>query len=221
MANSTSSALAAAVKAELGRSNDSTLITTAFVLVTLNEAQVHIVRKTPGLVDLDASDETTFTIATDDESKDISSLNPAHIRKIWILNGADTRQAGLKYVVPSEFWKKYIPINQQSASEPWKYTRQGNTIYFNCPVDSAYDGLYLRIDYTKWATALTGSTDTSELTNSDKGLKLFAKAECLDEIALSVPSVSTKALKTRLLFEKWLNEYQEYNTLQMEELYEV
>ena len=220
MANSASSTLVSNIRARCGRSNDTSLITAAFALAALNEAQIEIARRSPGLIDLDSSDET-LTIATDDESKSIATIDPAHICKIWILNGADTRKAGLKFIEPDVFWDRYIPIDQESSSEPWIYTRQGSTIYFNCPVSSDYNGLKLRIDYTKWPTALTGAADTSVLSNSDEGLQFFAQARCFDEMALGSPRLETKALKCLAKFEKWLSEYQGYNTVQMESLYEV
>lgn len=222
MANSGCLTLIAAVRARAGRSNDSVLITTAFVLEALNEAQVHIVRKSPGLKDLETSDTTTLTIATDDTEVDISTLDPAHIGKVWILNDEDTRQAGLEFMEKEKFFDKYIPIAEQASSEPHIYTRYGNKLYFNCPVSSDYDGLYLRIDYTAWATAFDGvtSTATSLLLNSNKGLTLFALAECFDAIALSVPGVEVKAMKTRAMFDEWLEEYTNYNDLCKEVLYE-
>lgn len=221
MANKKGDALIDTIRARAARTNDTVLITEDFVLDALNEAQVYIVRKTPRLIDLDKSDTTTYQISTDDASIDISKLDPAHIGGIWILNGASTRQAGLEYVPLPDFRKKYIPIANQSSSEPIKYTRQSNTIFFNCPVSSDYNELYLHIDYTAFATALeNGDSSSSELSNSDKGLILFALAEVYDEIALAQPRFESKALKTRVLFNNWLEEYQNYNEMQLEELYE-
>ena len=287
------------IRIRSGRSNDSTLITEDFVLDCLNEAQIHIVRKTPRLIGLDASDTTTYRIATwsttavdvtaiarssgtvtvtasghslevgdivtvadctgtddfdgnfevlsvsgddftyfqnaDDETGavfgtvvqlaakptyDISTLDPAHIGRIWIMNGSSTRQAGLKYRPLEEFRNKYEPVSKESPSEPIEYTRQGDNIIFNCPISSDYEGLRLRIDYTAFATALANGTVASELSNSDKGLILFALAEIYDELALGQPKFEAKALKTRVLFNNWLDEYQDYNTMQLEELYE-
>jgi len=301
MANSTCVELITTIRARAGRSNDSVLITTAFVLAALNEAMVHIVRKSPGLVDLHIEDATTFRIATwsttavdvtaasrtsgvvtmtavdhsleagdvvvvadvagdtsfdgtfevlsvdendftyfsndDDDTAasfgtcvqnaakakiDISSLDPAHIDKIWLLNGGSTRQKGMKYMPKDKFFEKYIPVALQAASEPWIYTRFGNYLYFNCPFNSDCAGLRLRIDYTAWATGLASVTSTaqSDLSNSDEGLILFALAKCYDTIALSVPGVEMKAVKTRAMFNEWLAEYQDYNDLCIEELYE-
>jgi len=210
------------VRLRSARSNDSRIITEDFVLDCLNEAQIHIVRKTPRLIDLEASDTTTYQISTDDTSINIATLNPAHIGGIWIQNGANTRKAGLKYRPLNEFRNKYEPISQESSSEPTEYTRQGNTIYFNCPVADDYDELYLRIDYTAWATDLLNTEESvaSELSNSDKGLILFALAEIYDELALGRPHFESKALKTRVLFNNWLEEYQQYNEMCLEELYD-
>lgn len=149
----------------------------------------------------------------------ISTLNPAHIGGIWIMNGASTRRAGLKYRPLPEFREKYIPIASEGASEPIEYTRQGDMIYFNCPVSSGYNGLYLRIDYTAWATDLANGSTASELSKSNKGLILFALAEVYDEIALAQPRFEQKALKTRVLFNNWLDEYKDYNEMLLEELY--
>ncbi len=134
MTNSATQDLIANVKARAGRPNDTALITRAFVLAALNEAQLQIVRRSPGLIDLATIDTTTFQIATNDTTIDISTLNPAHIDKIWILNGAETRRKGLEFVRKDEFFRQNILIAQQSATEPWKYTRFGKTLYFNCPI---------------------------------------------------------------------------------------
>lgn len=219
MANSGTDTLITEVKARAGRPNDTVLITRAFVLAALNEAQLQIVRRSPGLIDLVTIDKTTFTIATNDIEVDISSLAPAHIDKIWILNGTETRRKGLEFVPKDEFFRQNIIIAQQSPAEPWKYTRFGKILYFNRPVSSDYNGLKLRMDYTKWATTLTDGAGTSVLSDSDEGLRFFAQARCYDEMALSVPRLETKALKVRSFFEKWLGEYQNYNDIQNEEPY--
>ena len=152
---------------------------------------------------------------------DISTLNPAHIGNIWILSGASTRQAGLRYRPLDEFRARYIPVSNEGPSEPTEYTRQGDNIIFNCPIASDYAGLRLKIDYTAWATALENSnSSTSQLSNSDNGLILFALTAVYDEIALAQPRFESKALKTRVLFNNWLEEYQNYNEMLLEELYD-
>lgn len=298
----TGAELITTIRLRSGRSNDSILITETFALDALNEAQLHIVRKTPRLIGLDKSDTTTYRIdrwsttavdvtvavrastgvvtltaadhglevgdiatvadvendtdfdgnfeilsVSDDDityfqnlaaddgvgatfgtivqlaakpTYDISTLAPAHIGGIWILNGAGTRQAGLKYRPLDEFRAKYIPVSEESISEPTEYTRQGDNIIFNCPISRDYQGLNLRIDYTAWATDLANGDTASEITGADKGLILFALAEIYDELALGQPQFESKALKTRVLFNNWLDEFQDYNTMLFEELYE-
>lgn len=294
----TGAQLITTVRARSGRSNDSILITADFVLDCLNEGQIHIVRETPRLIDLEASDKTTYRISSaktveiggavrlsnvvtvtttashlfivgqtvtledvDSGSETnafdgdhiivsvptattftfaqtgtneanlaegtatafsipISTLNPAHIGGIWIQNGSSTRKAGLKYRPLTEFRNEYEPVSEESASEPTEYTRQGNTLYFNRPVSSDYNGLYLRIDYTAWATALANDAVASKLSNSDKGLIFFALAEVYDELALGQPIFESKALKTRVLFNNWLEEFQQYNEMCLEEFYD-
>jgi len=141
----------------------------------------------------------------------ISVLDPAHIGNIWILNGSDTNQTPLRYMPLDEFREEYIPVSSIAASEPNCYTRQGDNILFNCPIASDYNGLYLHIDYTSWAAALTNAdTSTSELADSDEGLILYSLARIFDEIAISQPRFEQKALKKRVLYNEWLDDYQNY-----------
>jgi hypothetical protein len=147
-------------------------------------------------------------------------LNPAHIGNLWILDGADTKRKGLTYLPLTEFRDRFIPVSSRSAAEPVYYTRQGNDILFDCPPSSDYDGLYLHIDYTDWATDLENSGgSSSELSDSDDGLILYSLARVFDEIAFTKPHFEKKALKKRVLYDRWLEEYKDYNELCFEELY--
>lgn len=289
-----------AVKQRSARPNDTKLITTAFVLSALNEAQVSIGRRLPRIVALDKSNKTTYavdrwsttattvtvvsrtdqvvtltaaghglavgdiatvadvedttdfsgtveilSVATNDvtyyqnladdagatatfgtivkladkSTIDISTLNPAHIGGLWLLNGAQTRRRGLDYVSLGKFQSRYIRVAEESPGEPTEYTRQGTTIILNRPISRDYQGLRYKIDYTAWATDLANDTTASELPLSDKGLKLFALAEVFDALALSMPRFETKALKTRALYQGWLDEYSDYQEMLIEELY--
>ena len=220
MANSNADDLITTIRLRAARQSDSVLITRAFVLAGLNEAQIQILRKTPRLKPFDKTDTSTYQLSTNDVSFNLATINPAHLGGIWILNGASTRREGLKYRRVEEFRKKFLPVANQGATEPVEYTRQADVIYFNCPVSSDLNNLYLHIDYTDWATALTDAATASEIVDSDKGLIFFALAEIYDEIALSQPKFEQKALKTRVLFNNWLETYQDYNEMMFEELYE-
>ncbi len=302
MANKSGANLIIAVRQQAARTTDTALITETFVLETLNEGQIKIVRETPRIVALDKTDATSFRIdrwstsavtiisatrastgivtvsatahglevadiatvagtsGTDttfngnfevlsvadtntftyfsnlaDEAAttvgtvtklaakptlNISSLDPAHIGGLWILNGGSTRRAGLRYRELTDFRRKYIPLSEQSPSEPTEYTRQGSTLYYNRPVSRDYQGLRLRMDYTAWATDLVNNGTVSELPLSNKGLIKFALAECYDAIAFAQPRFESKALKERTLFHAWLDEYKSYQESLIEELYD-
>ena len=64
MANRAPSALIDEIRARAARTTDTVLITEEFVLAALNEAQLDIVRRAPGHIDLFVSDKTTFEIDT-------------------------------------------------------------------------------------------------------------------------------------------------------------
>ncbi len=221
MANTQAATLIANVRTRAGRSNDSSLITPEFVLDALNEAQSEIVLRVPRQIDMDKTDETTYTISTDDTSMNIATLNALHVGHIWILNGGDTRRKGLQYMPLPQFRRNFIPVSEQSPDEPWIYSRQGNTLLFNVPVSSAFNGLLLKIDYTATPTDFPTiiSTATSELSNSNKLLTFFALATCFDAMATSVPRFTTNALKAWADYEKWLLRYRDDNDMKLEGLY--
>ncbi len=282
------------------RTNDTALITVAFVLAALNEAQVSIVRRLPRITALDSSDKTTYSVdrwstdtvtptvvsrsdqivtltaashglavgdiatvadvedttdfsgtfeilsvvsndvtyyqnkaddaggsatfgtivkTADKPTLNIATLNPAHIGGIWLLNDDQTRRGGIRYVPWLDFQHKHIRVAEQPPGEPTEYTRKGNTLYFDRPVSRDYQGLRYKIDYTAWATDLADDSTASELPLSDKGLKLFALAEVFDELALTNSLLETKALKTRVLYQSWLDEWSDYQEMLIEELY--
>ena len=221
MSNTQAATLIANVRARAGRSNDTSLITAQFVLDALNKAQTEIVNRTPRQVDMDKTDETTYTISTSDESIDISTLNALHVGYIWILNGGDTRRKGLQYMPLPQFRSNFVPVSQQSSDEPWIFSRQGDNILFNVPVSSGYNGLNLKIDYTATPTefASVASTAVSELRDSNEVLTFFALATCFDAMAVSVPRFTTNALKAWADYEKWLLRYRDDNDMKLEGLY--
>ena len=221
MANTQAATLISNIRARAGRTNDSSLITAQFVLDALNKAQSEIVHRVPRQIDMDKTDESTYTISTNDKSFDISTLDPMHIGNIWILNGGDTRRKGLQYMPLPEFREAFIPVSEQSPDEPWIYSRQGDNILFNVPVSSAYNGLSLKIDYTDKPTDFpsTVSTATSELNDSNEVLTFFGLATCFDAMATSEPKFTINALKAWADYEKWLLRYKDDNEMKLEGLY--
>jgi hypothetical protein len=222
MANTQAATLISNVRARVGRSNDTTLITPQFVLDALNEAQQEVVHRIPRQIDMDKTDTTTFTISTDDEGFSLSLFDNLHIGGIWILNEAATRQRGLDYKPLKQFRELYIPVSSQGAGEPTVYTRQGNDILFNMPVASGFNNLKLQIDYTDKPAdfASVASTATSELSDSNKVLTFFAIATCFDAMAVAVPRFIANALKAWQDYEKWLARYRDDNEMKIEDLYD-
>ena len=135
------------------------------------------------------------------------------------MNGGATRQEGLKYRELGGFRRKYIPLSNEPPSEPYEYTRMGENILFNCPISRDYQGLNFKIDYTAKPTDLLNGAVASELPDSNKGLILYALADVYDEIALSQPKFENKALKTRVLFDRWLDDYMNTQEMLIEEQY--
>ncbi len=185
----------------------------------LTVADVNTFTYFSNLADEAATTLGTVTKLAAKPTLDISTLDPAHIGGLWILNGATTRKRGLRYRSLEDFRRKYEPVSSQAPSEPDEYTRQANTLTYNRPVGSDFMGLQLRMDYTAWATDLANDGTASELPLSNKGLILFALAECYDALALAQPHFESKALKTRVLFNAWFEEYASYQEMLIEELY--
>lgn len=221
MANIQAATLISNVRARVGRTNDTALITAQFVLDALNEAQQEIVLRVPRQIDMDKTDESTYTVSTDDIEFDISTLDPAHVGHIWILNGGDTRRRGLQYMPLPQFRLNFMPVSEQATSEPWIFSRQGDNILFNRPIESSLDGLSLKIDFTDKPTdfASTSSTAVSELSGSNNILTFYALATCFDAMAVSVARFQVNALKAWADYEKWLLRYRDDNDMKLEGLY--
>ena len=185
----------------------------------LSAADANTITYFSNLADEAATTVGTVTKLAAKPTLDISTLDPAHIGGLWILNGATTRPNGLRYRSLEDFRRKYEPVSEQSPSEPTEYTRQAQLLTYNRPVSSDFMGLRLRMDYTAWATDLANGATVSELPLSNKGLILFALAECYDAMALSQPKFESKALKTRILFDRWFDDYASYQEMLIEELY--
>jgi len=209
------------VKALIGRSTASgTLSLDPIILDELNEAQLEIVRRSPRLTDLQVKDITTLDAATDTYSYDISSstftIPIAHLRDVWVMDGEDSQW--LRFMDRHEFDRRYPSVSDIASALPDFYTRRGDTIEFNCPIKSDYNGNAIRVDYCKWATpfASTDSTEASDLVDADKGLILFAVAGTLRTIAKGDTRMLQRATIERGYFEDWLGKYQAYHDIMTE-----
>lgn len=217
--------LIARVKQLIGRAgtfSSTTLDIDNIILDALNEAQIHIVRKTPNILDLQVKDITTLDALTNQYEYNIGSFTIpiAHLMNVWILDGTSSRR--LRYRYKDDFDKLYPDVSAIAVGMPDCYTRRGNKIEFNCPVSSDYNGYAIRVDYAKWAAefASTVSTAVSQLTQADQGLILFAWSEALRVLAKGNAALVNIADEKRLLFNQWLDEYSDYHDLATEELTE-
>lgn len=219
----TGSQLISRVKQLIGRSGNfssTTLDLDNIILDSLNDAQVHIVRKAPHLIDLQVKDITTLAAVTDEYEYGLSTFDPAiaHLSQVWILNGTDSKR--LRYKHKDEFDRKYPDVSDIASAMPDYYTRRGNKIEFNCPVSSSYNGYAIRVDYCKWAAefADTSSAETSDLINADRGLILFAWGDALRVLAKGNTNILRIADEKIILFNAWLDDYADYHDMQTEEI---
>ncbi len=184
------------------------------ILKALNEAQRRIARRCPYLTELQVKDTTTLDALTGTYSYSIATLAASilFIHDVWILNG--TRSLHLEYRDKDDFDLEYPDPAAVTAGTPKYWTRRGSAIEFNCPVSSTYNGLAIRLDYTKTPTpfASTTSTAKSDLTDADDGLVQFALYRVRKIIDKSA------AAGELTLFNEWLDEFEEVHDMESEEL---
>ena len=192
------------------------------ILDALNNAQLHIVRKVPNILELQVKDTGTLACVTDQYEYSLAGFDPAiaHLSEVWIMDGTDSRR--LRYRHKADFDRKYPDVSEIASGMPGWYTRRGNKIEFNCPVASNYSTYPIRVDYCKWAAefASTTSTEVSRIQQSDKGLILFAWAETLNAIAKGNTTLIGIATQKKLLFDEWMEEFADYHDMQLEEIVE-
>ena len=172
--------------------------------------------KTAPLVDDTATSFGTIVKKSDRYFFDVTTLNPFSISDIWIDEGTNTRPGGLENVSRKNFDNRYGPIGVRGEGTPRFYTRRGNVIVMDSPVPSSLSGLPIRIDYTKYPTALANDATVSILRDSDKGLIFFALGEVFDAISFSQPEFQVKAARARKTYDDWLDSYSEAMEIQTE-----
>jgi hypothetical protein len=187
------------------------------LLDALNEAQRKIVKRCPNLEELQVKDITTLDALTGIYSYSIAAFNPEimFIHDVWILNG--TSSFHLEYMEKDDFDLKYPDPSSITAGTPERWTRRGNTIEFNCPVSATYNGLAIRVDYTKKVTPFptTTSTNKSDIADADDGLMMFAWSKLLRIIARDNPMLAQEKL---VQFNEWLDEFEDQHDIEYEEL---
>ena len=188
------------------------------ILDALNDAQAFITRQCPQIMSLQTKDTTTVLTVLNQYAYSIAAVDPAiaHLMDVWILNGLSTTK--LDFLATRIFDNQYPDVASISAACPDFYTQRGTQIEFNCPINSDYAGLYLRLNYTKWPTSFASTTSVarSQLLKASQGLIFYAWSETLRAIAKNNPAMLQAANEKRSWFNDWLDDYSQYHDLQVE-----
>lgn len=192
---------------------DPILITPARIVRWLNEAQLDIVDKCTGHLDLEHKHVTAVALAAGTFSYSITSISPTvrHLLKVFYLDGASSKM--LNYRDTEEFDRDYPSPSNLATGIPSKWTRRANAIEVYAVPTSAEAGKYLRLDYTKKPTMFTTSSlsATCDMSDADTGLIYYAVAEAFRAIGgdkiVEANNYRNIALKTGWYYD-WLEEYQ-------------
>jgi hypothetical protein len=191
----------------------------SIVLDALNEAQRRIAQRIPAALDLEVQDETTFVVATNDYTLDLTQLDPKldHLHRLFLLNGLESMEVAFK--TRDWFDRNFPSITALTAGFPSYWTRRGNTVVFSCPWSSTYSGLHLRLDYEKKPTRFlsTTSTATSDFEDADEGLILWGKVKALQAIARGSAELLQLAADTERQWREWLIDYEAQIDLETEQ----
>lgn len=168
------------IQAIVGRTGDTVLIDSTFVTRRINEGQKYIVDNCPGLPSLQFRNITSLDFVTDQIAYDITDITSgdgtdengaAHIDAVWHLDGANSHI--LTYKPVDEFDELLIDptSTENSAGNPTRWTRRGDTIEVAPRPSSSYNGDDIRVDGVRYAADFTTSdTSASEIGDVDEGL---------------------------------------------------
>ena len=190
MANElTVSELCDEVQAITGRVDDTELVTDTRIARWLNEAQRRILDVCPhhqalkfqcsGSIDF-STDKIKY-LATDityDVTLDVTTRMPMHIENVWLVSGAESRR--LTFMPPDEFDQQLIdPTHTDAASgKPLRWTLRGHYIQVAPRPSSEWDSVDMRLDCVRPPRDMTaGSSNVSDISDSDKGLIYYAASE--------------------------------------------
>ncbi len=166
--------LAAEVKAELGKTDDTTLITTARAGRWINDAIRYIIYQNPGLRDVDILDKITLTLQTDVYEYDLKAFTDKPVAHILVVKYIDTTNQRYWRIKPFngglEAWDDRYPyIPDISAAEPHQYARRGNMLEIVPKPSSDENGAALWLHYSYLPRELSG-TETPVLTFFDEAI---------------------------------------------------
>jgi len=195
------------IQALTGRTDDTILITAARCVRWLNEAQLDIVRKCKGHLDLETKDVDAITLVADTFSYSIASFDPVlfYLLRVYYMDGANSIR--LEYKDTDEFDSKYPSPADLADGIPSKYTRRANAIEVYPVPTSSEAGDYLRVDYTKRPTAFSVSslTATCDMNDAYEGLIYFGASKAFKAIGGDKVTESDRYWG---YYQNWLDGYQ-------------
>jgi len=193
------------VQALSKRTSDMVLITQSRVANFLNWAQMRIVRRCPGHVDLETSDVSAITLIASTWQYSFASLSPKVFYPLRLYYMDETASVELYYLETDHFDRDFPSPADLADGIPDLFTRRGSSFEIYPVPTAAEAGNFLRLDYTKIPTAFDTDllSGTSELLDSDEGLIMFATSEAFSAIG----NKDAEAAKYMGKFELWLDNY--------------
>lgn len=211
------------VRNEVGREEDTVLITEEWVMMHLNKAQEEIAERCLGLHALEIKNTTSvdfteqlswslseFTSSIDDST----SVNRiCHVRQLFYLDGNESVR--LDFMPLNDFDDRFPdPTHTDSETGIPKYwTRRGNTIEIYPLSSCAYCDNDMKLTGSVYPPDFTAvdSTMATSLERADDGLVHYAVWEAWKKIGGD--KGKTNAVFAKSAWEGWLAEYRERNDL--------
>lgn len=199
--------LIAEIQALTGRDEDTVLVTDERIVRWLNEAQIHIVKKCVGHIDLETKHVTAIALEDGVYSYGFEGVTPTvfHLLEAYYLDGVLSRRMG--YVETDTFDKAYPSPADCADGIPQEWTRRGYAIEVYPVPTASESGKYIRLDYTKRPTAFSISSleAACDMSDADQGLIYYAASEAFKAIG-SKQSESDTYMQ---YFLSWLEDYRQ------------
>ena len=208
------------VKSLVGRPTDTVLITDTRVSRWLNEGQLDIAEKVPGINALTFKNTGTFITVQDQLEYDLGDLTFGdnttdtklnHLFGIYYLDGNESLL--LKFYPNNEFDVIMDPSSTDYGTDrPLRWTRRGDKIEVFPLTSAGFAGKTLRVDgdyYPGDVSTVDGSV--SDILRSDQGLLYYAIAEAWGAIG-----EEQKFAVYRQKYDLWMTEYKEQNDYMFE-----
>jgi hypothetical protein len=187
----TAAELQAEVRAAIGRTNDTDLITDARIIRWLNEAQRTVAERIPGILQLRFKNTTSldFTEQLVYNLSDVTTVDPTttnnicHLYGLKFLDGQESRN--LLFTHTDEFDNAWPDPTHPDipAGKPRNWTRRGDTVEIMPISQCSYWDKDMRFDGDRYPVDLTvDSTEISEIPDSDEGLTEYAIARAWNYI---------------------------------------